>query len=418
MNQPLSGPGQGLSLPQFLYPTSSIPSPGNASVANYQYDTGTNRVALNAGQEMPIPAGDWYISLGFYLVLEFLDPITGVWSIGSTGGQRSGSTFVKSDGFNVRIANRTGCPVGAAILVSGSGYTQASTSIVVTGAPAGVGGTALSTWVPIVGGSLSISTTTIVTANAGAGYGIAPIAVIPPPAPAANNPNGVGGLPASGYFTIASGTISGFTFTNIGAGYSGTTFNVVGLPNPTDPNIATGITLGTVTFTVSAATGPITGVLLTNPGAPYQAGSVNNISLTVSGAGTSASINPIMCQVLTTASIVGGSTLSTASGTFAFITTGGGYPNAGSITQPDSVFIGGEPRPAWAAVALTGGAIGPGTLAATTATIYDGGFFYGTPLPILLTSGSTAGTGTVTGSSTIVLTTGPKQDVAVIQPAP
>jgi hypothetical protein len=418
VNQPLIGPGVGLPPPQFLYPTSAIPSPANASVANYQYDAGSNRIALNAGQEVPIPAGDWYISLGFYLVLEFLDPVTGVWAVGSTGGQRSGQVFIKSDGFNCRIANRTGCPIGATILASGSGYTQASTSIVVTGAPAGVGGTALSTWVPIVGGSLSISTTTIVTASAGAGYGIAPIAIIPPPAAAANNPNGVGGLPAHGYFTIASGTISGFTFTNIGAGYSGTTFNVIGLPNPTDPNIATGITLGTVTFTVSAATGPVTGVLLTNPGAPYQAGSVSNITLTVSGAGSSASINPIMCQVLTTASIVGTSTLNNASGTFAYITTGGGFPNAGSITNPESLLIAGEPRPAWAQVALTGAALGPGTLAATTATIYDGGFFYGTPIPILLASGTTAGTGTIIGSSTIVLTTGPKPDVAVIQQAP
>ena len=396
MPAPLSGPGIGLSLPQALYPS---------ALQNAPIDVSTNKVCLNAGDQLPIPAGDWYVSLGSYLVLEMLDPVTGIWTFAAAAAWNNGVSFVKSDGFNVRIANRLGCPVGGVIIAPGSGYVQASTTVAVTGG----GG---STWQPIVGGQLSMSTATIVTANAGAGYGVPPIVLIPSPPPVATNPNGVGGIAASGYATISGGTVSGFTFTNPGAGYTGNTFNAVCLPNPTDPNLATGITLGTITFTVGAS-GSLTGLLCTNPGNPIS--NPANISLVVSGVGTSGSVNPVMLQTVVTASVIGGSTISGDAGTLAYVTTAGGYPPQGTFTNSeDFLFLRGRPRAAQ--IALTVG--GAGTIAAQVGTIYDGGLFFQAPSPMLISDPVTATTGTIVGTSTIVLTMGSKPDVAIYQPAP
>ena len=396
MNQPLIGPGVGLPPPQNLYPS---------ELNNAPYDSASNKVTLAPGDELPLPAGDLMIGLGNNLSLEFLDPVTGIWSIGNTAGWTGGYRFVKSDGFNLRVANRMACPIGAVILVGGTAYVQGSTTITVTGG----GG---STWQPIIGGSLSMSTSTIVTANSGAGYGVAPIVIIPPPAPAQTNANGVGGIAASGYTGISSGTVSGFTLTNSGAGYAGTTFNAVCLPNPTDPNLTTGITLGTITFTVGGS-GVLTGVLCTNSGAPLS--NPANISLTVNGVGASASINPIVLQTVITASLVGGSTLNAAAGTLAYVTSVGGYPPQGSVSaSPEFLFLAGRVRPAQIALTVAGA----GTLAGQVGTIYDGGWFYQAPSPVLVTEGLTAATGTVIGSSTIVFTMGSKPDIMTIQSAP
>jgi hypothetical protein len=400
MPAPLSGPGLGLQIPQALYPT---------ALANAPLDTNTNKVCLNAGDELQLPSGDLYVSLGSYLVLEFLDPVTGIWTIGAAAAWNDGIYFVKSDGFNVRVANRLGCPIGGVIIAPGSGYVQASTTVSVIWGGSG----AVSTWLPIVGGQLVMNTSTIVTANAGAGYGVPPIVMIPSPPPGANNPNGVGGIAASGYATIASGTVSGFTFTNPGAGYTGTTFNAVCLPNPTDPNLATGITLGTITFSVTAS-GSLTGLLCTNPGNPLPSGSLANISLTVSGAGSSGSVNPVILQTVTAASVVGGSTLANAQGSLALVTTVGGAPPQGTFTNSeDYLYLRARPRPAQ--IGLTLG--GTGTLAAQVGAIYDGGLFFSAPVAILATTVLQA-SATTTGQSTLSLTMGQRPDVAVYQSAP
>ena len=205
MVQRISGPGVGLPLPQNLYPTDLA---GGA-----QYDLPGTQVCLSAGECLTIPAGEYLVGLGMYLLLQYLDPLTNTWVTIASGGWEGPPQFVFSDGYNMRVANLLGCPIGGVVTAAGgTTYAQASTTVTVTGG----GG---STWLPIVGGQLNVATTTITTANIGGGYGIAPLAIIPPPPPANSNPNGVGGIPASGYFTIASGTLTGFTFTNLGAGY-------------------------------------------------------------------------------------------------------------------------------------------------------------------------------------------------------
>ena len=392
MSQPLSGPGIGLPLGQSLYP---------ALLNNAPIQGSANEICLNAGTQLPIPAGTWYIGTGSYCVVQYLDPVSNVWRRVPGAAWDNSITYVKSDGFNFRVANMLGCPVGGVVVAPGNGsYVQASTAIAVTGG----GG---STWAPIIGGQVGNATVT----SDGAGYGVPPLVIIPAPRPPQTNANGVGGQQAAAYATIANGTVSGITFTNPGAGYSGNAMTLSLVPNPTDPNISTGITMGTVTLQSNLAPGSITGVLCTNPGAALS--SPNNITLTVSGAGANGTVSPIMMQTVTAISVVGASTLAGVSG--AAVSSQGGAPPQGTFTTSQPyLYLWGRPRPLQGALTVGG----VGTVAAQVGTIYDGGLFYSAPTAILNTLNTTAGVGSVTGSSTIVLTAGIRPDIVTIQPAP
>ena len=212
MPTPLSGPGVGLPLAQTLYPS---------LIGGMPPDSPTNRIALAPGDQLPLPAGDWYVNPGQYCVIQFLDPVTGAWNLAPSAGWMGGPQFVKSDGFNCRVANMLGCPISATVITFGSAYVQATTTV--TQVP-GNG----SSWSPVVGGALAVVGGTL-TSN-GAGYGVAPIVLIPGPPPGSNNANGVGGLAASAYTTIANGTVSGVSFTNPGAGYPSAPIAVTGQP--------------------------------------------------------------------------------------------------------------------------------------------------------------------------------------------
>lgn len=389
MTGPLSGPGVGLALSQNLYPS---------ELNNAPLDAGTNRVALAPGEALPIPRGTFIVSLGKYLILQFRDPVTGIWTQGAAAAWNGGSIAVSSDGFNYRIANMLGCPLNAVVAALGSGYVQATTTITPT--PGN------STWAPLVGGALALVGGTL-TSN-GAGYGVAPIVFIPPPPPASSNPNGVGGIQASGYCTIASGTVSGFTFTNPGAGYPTAPTPVI-LPNPTDPNIATGITQAVMAFSLTGS-GEIRGALCTNPGAAITP---NAMTLTIAGAGSNGSLTANILQTVTAASVSGAGTGYGTAGVL--LTTVGGVPAVGSIaTNPDGNGLAWLPRPAQVGLTVTGAG---GTIAAQLGTIYDGGMFLTSTAPtfVLATQPLTATTVAIVGA-TIALTMGSRPDIAIIQP--
>ena len=392
MSQYIAGPGLSLPLPQNLYPTELNGAPP---------DTSSNRIALAPGDTLPIPAGDWFVNCGQYCVLQFKDPVTSIWSMGPNAAWNGGHQFVISDGFNVRVANLLGCPLSGSVTNYGAGgYVQATT--VITATPGN------STWVPFIGGQLSAS-----IISYGAGYGVAPEVFIPAPPPASNNVNGVGGIAASAYAVISSGTVSGITFTNPGAGYpSGVT--VVLVPSATDPNLSSGITNATVAFT-TAASGSLTGVLCTNPGAPLS--NPNQFTLTVTGAGTQATVVGNVLQTVTAASVSGaGSGYGTVS---ALLTTVGGVPAAGTVTNsPDYLGLGWRPRPAQ--VGLTVTAAANGTLGTQVGTIYDGGLFLTNSAPgfAVATTPVTGGSSFANVGATIALTMGSRPDIVTLQPAP
>lgn len=392
MTQKIAGPGLGLPLPQNLYPS---------ELYNAPYDANTNRISLAAGDTLPIPAGEWFVNLGQYLVLQFLDPVTNTWAMGPNAAWQGGHRFVCSDGFNVRVANLLGCPVHAVVAAYGSGYVQSTTTVTAT--PGN------STWVPIVGGQL---TPTII--SAGAGYGVAPEIFIPAPAPAATNANGVGGIQASAWANISSGTLtlaSGVSMTNPGAGYS-SPVTVTLLPSPTDPNLSSGITAATVVFSLTGS-GSITGALCTNPGAPLA--NPNQFTLTVAGAGSSGSLTGCVLQTVTVASIAGaGVGYGTVS---ALLTTVGGVPPAGSVSNnPDALGLAWRPRQAQIGLAVTN----LGTLATQVGTIYDGGMFLTNAVPnyVINIQPVAGGFSLANTQATLTLTMGSRPDIVTLQPAP
>lgn len=385
MPAPLSGPGLGLQPNQALYPPQLGPfAPSDTS--------GVNRIALQAGDTFNIPAGDWYVNPGMYSVLQFNDPNIGLWVMGTAPGWSGSVVFIKSDGFNYRIANLLGCPVSASITASGASQTQASATITPSAGN--------STWLPVIGGAVSLVSIT----GAGAGHGIAPIALLPPPPPPQTNGNGAGGVPASGYCVLTGGSVSGFTLTNVGAGYA-SAFTITTVPVQSDPNLNTGITNATITFSVYGA-GSLTAALCTNPGAPLA--SPSTFSLTVGGAGTVGTLAPNILQTVTAASVT---TAGTGFGTgTAGLTTVGGAASAGSITNPDFLHLAFRPRPAQITLAITG----TGTLATQNGTILDGGLFLTVPTAVLQLPAN----GIVTTAGTIALTMGNVPDVVVVQNAP
>jgi hypothetical protein len=336
---------------------------------------------------MPSPAGDWYLALGLYLVLQYLDPVTGQWTFSPTCGWDGGIKHISSDGFSVRIANLTGCIVGAVVTAYGSGYVQASTTITVIGSTA--------TFLPIVGGQLATLSLTV----SGAGFGTPPVMFIPAPPPAANNSNGVGGIPASAYAILTSATVSGFSMTNPGAGYPSAPTAVL-LPNPTDPNLSTGITNATVTFSL-VGSGSLTGALCTNPGAALVNGSLTNVTLAVAGAGTSATVVPQVMQTVISGTVSG---TGVGYGTTVPIWTSGGGASLGAITNgPEYLGLAFRPRPANITMnSLTQGGVG---------TIIDGGLFLTAPT-------FTPFGGVATTAATLAMIMGGRPDIALIQPAP
>ena len=392
MSQIISGPGVGLPLPQNLYPS---------YLTNAPVDTPTNRLALAPGDVYVLPAGNWYVSLGSYCILQYLDPVTGTWTAGPTAAWIGGQQYVKSDGFTVRAANLTGCVYNIVPTAYGSGWVQASTSLTVVG-PSGVSA------LPIVGGQLTLVGGTL-TSN-GAGYGLPPLVMIPAPPNAQNNSNGVGGIPASAYAVLTSGTISAISFTNPGAGYPSAPIAVI-VPNPADPNINTGITQATVAFSL-VGSGSITGALVTNNGAPIPDNSLSNVTVTIGGAGSGATLAANVMQTVKAGTVIGtGLGYGTVS---ALVTSVGGAGNAGTITNsPEFLGLGFRPRPAQVSLAVTGG----GTIAAQTGTIIDGGLFLSAPTAVVATNPLPAANVTISGA-TVSFIMGSRPDIIGIQPAP
>lgn len=365
----ISGPGIGLALPAHLYPSELYQAP---------YDVGSNYLSLAPGATLPIPAGSWFVGVGKYSVLQYLDPVNAAWRM-APNGARNGVIQVNSDGFNYRVANLTGCPVGAVVTNAGNGsYVQSTTTVT-----ASAGG---SLWQAIVGGQVSVTS----VANAGAGYTIAPLVFInAPPSP---------GVQATAYATIASGTVSGVTMINKGAGYTSTPAVTI-QPVPTDPGtITTQATVALGTF----GTGSIAAIICTNPGTPQSSAP----TLTIAGAGASATATAVMMNTLTGATVYAGGTGYTGG---ALLNTVGGIPTATAVnTNPEIEYFSFLPRPAQALLAASSGTI------TSVSSVYDGGLFVGTPnTAVQALSGAL-----ITASASIAGVLGSATDTIYMQPAP
>lgn len=376
MSQRIGAPGIYLPLPTNLYPS---------YLTNAPIDLPCNAVTLQPGQNLPLAAGDWEVYPGNYSFIQVLDPVTQTWRI--IEAARDKLHRVKSDGFNIRVANLLGCPVGAIVTDGGDGdLVQADLTITPS-----VGN---STWQGIVGGMCSV----VSVHTAGRNYSIPPLVLIgAPPAP---------GVQATGFAVLTGTSVSSVVLTNVGAGY--TSIPPISVqPNPTDPNLANGnITQAVVSLALvggTAAAGSLAAVLCTNPGV-----SVASVpTLTVGGTGTgSPAATAVRLSALTAATIQSAGAGYTDGAILMALL---GRPSATPLyTNPATDFSAFVPRPAIADLAVTGGSL------ISVATVYDGGIFAGTPAAVVLPKG---GAEPGTGSS-VTLTTGTYNDTVLIQPAP
>lgn len=372
-----TGPGVGLQLPQALYPTELYNAPN---------DLYSNEITLNAGDTLPVPNGRFSVFLGNYSVMQVLDPVGNFWRTMPRAPYQKHLTFY-GDGFTRRVANLTGCPVAAIIAGGGSSFAAATAQITAT-----VGG---STWQAIVGGSLSITSVTA----AGSGYTEAPLVFIPPP-PAP-------GIPATAYATISAGTVASVSLVNFGAGYT-TAPTITILPNPSDTNFGS-ITTATATCALTNS-GAITGALCTNSGAPLA--TLSALTLTASGgAGSGATITPVILQTVTANSIVAGGVGFGAAAAPALITSVGGLATSTSaIKNPFTELTGFVPRPYMGQGTSNAG----GTI--TALTTIDGGLFAFTPTAVAISGAGGLALSSTAVAPSITFTMGGTQDTVWIQP--
>lgn len=162
----------------------------------------STEIVLQSGSVWCPPAGRWGIRTGSYTTLQEYDPITGSWVVAGAGEAGGGISVFFTDGSNYRMANQTGCAVGAAVTTAGTGYTTTSPP----------------TWTASAGGSVfrsviggAINTTVSVTAG-GSGYTYPPLVLFSAPPP--------GGVPATGYCTLSAGAVSTVTVVDQGGGYN------------------------------------------------------------------------------------------------------------------------------------------------------------------------------------------------------
>lgn len=383
MTGPLSGPGVGLQPAQYLYPS---------ELANAPNDWSNNRIALAPGDAIAVPRGDWYVDTGQYCLLQYLDFANNSWvtsvAPGWTGGVRSNS----SDGFTFRVANMLGCPIGGVVTVNGGGYAQATAAI---NAAQGT-----STWSPIIGGALSLTS----ILNNGLGYGIAPLVLLPAPPGPSSNPNSVGGIAASAFAVLTGTSVTNISFVNQGAGYP-TTVTAVIVPSPFDPNVIAGlqITPATITLATTGA-GQLTGAILTNPGAPLTDAQVNaGLTLAVTGGSTTASVSALVLQTVKGYSInlVG---LGYGAGVF-ITTTGGSSPSNSALGTPAKTGTAFRPRQAQLSPTLISTSI------STASVIVDGGMFVTQPSPVIIQPGLAP-----TTAANISLNMGSVADHVILQP--
>ena len=390
MAQSIGAVGVGLPNPQALYPV-AIPS-----IAAF---TNPNRISLPPGGDIIIPPGDWAITLGLYSQVQFLDPVTQLWvPIISTTG--SNFLTIESDGWNYRIYNPTGFPVGALITNAGTAYTSAPTIAAATGG---------SLWLAIVGGGIgTLNCPSTVTVASGVGYLVPPIInIAAPPSP---------GVQATAVCSISGGSIANFTIINPGAGYTSAPL-VTAVQQMSDQNFQSGSTTATTQATIVAATsyvGMVTAVLLVNEG-----NNVANVAPTMSntgGGGSGLAITPVMAFTVANYAIAAAG--SGYNGSSAPVQTWGGSlatagtSGIGAATNNPMVSYGMFiPRQAQIVVNISGGSASlPNNAINQFSGIIDGGLFQVTPNNAIVLNPTGAG-----GFGSLTLTMGGQNDTLIIQ---
>jgi hypothetical protein len=320
---------------------------------------------MNSYQNPSVPgqgtgrAGWFYVKPGRYTAAQVQDPISGVWR--GIGDDSNAEREFQTDGVNMRLANQSGCAVGAVVTTAGSGYVTAPTVTASAGA---------SKWLAILGPLVS---TAVTIAYGGTNYIYPPIVVIDAPPGLAAGTNGV---QASGYSNLTGTAVSSVTIVNQGAGYSGGTPNITLVNDPRD-------TTGAGAQTVAA-------VICLDHGNPITSGTVPTLTF---GSG-SAAATALMNWGITTYAV---STAGQGYGNSAFIgmsAVGPALVATPAYLNPDiqDLLVRTRRADIWVATSSVGALV-------TGGVINDGGVYRGVPTPIFSLGLAAVGTvGAVTAS--------------------
>lgn len=320
----------------------------------------TNVITLQSGQVQTISPAGWYmVHTGIYTVVQQYDPITGIWRDIGNGDHNGGVKYIYSDGVNYRIANQTGCAVGALLTNAGSGYTSAPTVTASAGN---------SIWRAIVGGAVSA---TVTVTNGGTNYAYPPIVQFQAP-PA-------GGVQATGYCTLTSGVVTSVTVTNQGAGYaSAPTVVFINDPREGVNGVSTGYNAAATATLTGANT--VTSILCIDHG---TGGLTSLPTLTIAGGGgSSAAATAIMNWSIT--AYAAGTAGAGLAGSVARITAEDAFPTtASAYTNPNTQSGLVRTRSADIKAPISGAGI-----TATGLVVYDGGVYTSSPTPLVIPTAS------------------------------
>lgn len=387
MTQLSGAPGVGLQVPPLVSAQSIGASAPFVLSAN---PTTINKISLVASSVLTLPAGTWIVTPTVTAWIQEKDPIMNAWVIAAQ--TPNVPTTVRSDGSNRRVANISGCAVGAFITTVGSGYTNSTVGsngqLDTSNSPTVTVSAGSSTWRVIVGGAVS-GTVTITTA--GAGYTHAPTLIVSAPP--------VGGVPATMTCTVSGGAINAVTVVNQGGGYQAApTITVV--PDPRDT-----VTTTAVLTAATTGSGAVTAMVCTDHGTAVT--SVPTFTFS-SGSAAATMVMAFTCTGLTN------STAGTGGGNAQpyLVEVAGGIVagTAGTVVNPQlgpKVFT---PR----AGLLTGTTSAGGATQDSSAVIDDPGLFQRVPSSFYTASGT--GLWTVTPVSTV--TVGGTTDTVFIQASP
>ncbi len=321
-------------------------------------------------------AGWFWLKPGRYTDIQILDPVALIWR--GIGDDSNAQRLMYCDGANVRLANQSGCAVGATVTTAGSGYTTAPTVVASAGS---------SVWRAILGPLVS---TTISVTYGGTNYTYPPLVVIAPP-PA-------GGVQATAYSTLTSGAVSSVTVTNQGAGYS------AGVPTVyfvNDPRDTTGS--GATATAALTGSGTVAAVVCTDHGNPITSGTVPVLTF---GSGSAAATVLMNWGITTYAAGTAGA----GYGTSAFIglsAVGPALVASPAYTNPDiqDNLVRVRRADVWVLTNSSGGLV-------TGGVINDGGVYRGTPTPVF-----SVGLATPTTVGVVTISMGGFTDHSLIQPA-
>lgn len=314
----------------------------------------TNVISLAGGEcQLITPAGWYMVKNGKYTTVQQYDPITTTWRTIGAGSMAGGVEYIYSDGVNYRLANQTGCTVGAIVTTAGSNYTSPPSVAASAGNPI---------FRAIVGGAVS---TAITVTNGGFNYTYPPIVQFSaPPSP---------GVQATGHAVLTNNAVSSIVVDDQGAGYS--TPPTISITN--DPREGqNGVTQGSSAAAVCTLTGnnTVTAIVCLDHGTALT-GQTAVPTLTISGGGgSSAAATAIVDWSIQAYSV-------TSSGTgysgAVIVSAYGPVLSGAAYTNPTIQYGLVKGRAATIISALAGS-----NITATGQTVSDGGVYPGVPTQI------------------------------------